>query len=561
MTERQHLSVRCTLVLGLLISLFGCAPTRTQQQFGMALLPAAPRPVVVTAPEPAPEPPLLYSQSKPHIISAFTPVVPPPDPVLTGIARAEERFQTGKRLYLRGDIDNARREFDRAVDLLLITARSASDRQQLDRKMDDLISAIYRLDVEGMGSGERPDQPGFEKAPLEDFLTLTFPVDPKLSSKVKDEVQATISQLPLQVNDAVLGYINFFSSEKGRRTLLAGMRRAGKYRPMIQRILAEEGVPQELIYLAQAESGFLPRAVSRAAAGGMWQFVVDRGREYGLRQSAYYDERMDPEKATRAAARHLKDLYNQFGDWQLAIAAYNCGPGCVDRAVTRTGYADYWELRSRNAVPRETTAYVPIILALTIMAKNAKDYGIEAVESDPELRYDTLEVNANTHLALLADLTERPVAELRELNPSLSGNLVPAGYQVRVPAGSLAAVVAGLNSVPAERRGSWRMHRVNAGDTLASIAKQYNAAPNAILTANAKQSEAIEAGDFLMIPAVSTERVVKTAASRRTSTMPRARGQQTNTAAQSANAGRGSSRPAFYHGRGVVTTAGVRRGR
>ncbi len=162
---------------------------------------------------------------------------------------------------------------------------------------------------------------------------------------------------------------------------------------MIQRILDEEGVPQELIHLAQAESGFIPRAVSRKAAGGMWQFVKLRGKQYGLMQTAYTDDRMDPEKATRAAARHLHDLYNEFGDWYLAIAAYNCGPGVVEKAVERTGYADFWELRNRGVLPAETTNYVPIILAMTIMEKNAAEYGLEGSAMDPPLEYDTVETH------------------------------------------------------------------------------------------------------------------------------------------------------------------------
>jgi membrane-bound lytic murein transglycosylase D len=189
------------------------------------------------------------------------------------------------------------------------------------------------------------------------------------------------------VNDAVLGYINYFSN-RGHKTLLAGLQRSGRYRPMIQRILDEEGIPQEIIHLAQAESGFIPRAVSRAAAGGMWQFLKWRGNQYGLKQTSYTDDRMDPEKATRAAAHHLRDLYHEFGDWYLAIAAYNCGPGTVEKAVERTGYADFWELRARGVLPAETTNYVPIILAMTIMEKNAAGYGSTSL--DP-LEYDTVE--------------------------------------------------------------------------------------------------------------------------------------------------------------------------
>jgi membrane-bound lytic murein transglycosylase D len=165
------------------------------------------------------------------------------------------------------------------------------------------------------------------------------------------------------VEDPVVGYINFFTTPSGREIVAAGIRRAGRYGSMIRRILDEEGLPPEMFYLAQAESGFMPRAVSWAAASGMWQFIQSRGREYGLMQTPHTDDRYDPEKATRAAAKHLRDLYHQFGDWYLAVAAYNCGPGAVERGVQRTGYADFWELHKRKVLPRETANYLPIILA------------------------------------------------------------------------------------------------------------------------------------------------------------------------------------------------------
>ena len=241
---------------------------------------------------------------------------------------------------------------------------------------------------------------------------MTFPVDPKLKDRVRAQVAATVSQLPLSVNDTVLGYINYFSN-RGHKTIIAATQRSGRYRPMIQRVLDEEGVPQELIHLAQAESGFIPRAVSRKAAGGMWQFLVWRGREYGLDQTKYTDDRMDPEKATRAAAHHLHDLYNEFGDWYLAIAAYNCGPGVVEKAVERTGYADFWELRARGVLPAETTNYVPIILAMTIMEKNPAAYGLEDVQFDPPVEYDTIDVTAPTSLALVADITDTSMTSCR----------------------------------------------------------------------------------------------------------------------------------------------------
>jgi membrane-bound lytic murein transglycosylase D len=304
------------------------------------------------------------------------------------------------------------------------------------------------------------------------------------------------------VNDAVLGYINYFSG-RGHGTIVAATERSGRYRAMIQRVLDEEGVPQELIHLAQAESGFLARAVSRAAAGGMWQFVKFRGNEYGLAQTRYTDDRMDPEKATRAAARHLHDLYNEFGDWYLALAAYNCGPMTVEKAVERTGYADFWELRARGVLPAETTNYVPIILAMTIMEKNPAEYGLEHLQLDPPLEYDTVEVSAPTSLALVGDITDTPQAELAALNPAVLKGTAPENYSLHVPKGTGNQLMAALQLVPAERRTAWRMHQVETGETLAAVAKKYGVTASGIVAANNLKSGDAVAGDRLLIPAVA----------------------------------------------------------
>src|SRR5690348_15093146 len=349
--------------------------------------------------------------------------------------RAEQAFQRGKNYYQSDDVANARREFNSAVDLMLeASEQDPLNRVDYEKHLDEMVDSIHRFDLAGMGASVDIEDVQFEKAPLEDILQMTFPVDPRLKDKVREQVAATVSQLPLIVTDPVLSYINYFSN-RGHKTLVAATQRSGRYRPMIQRVLSEEGVPQELIHLAQAESGFIPRAVSRMKAGGMWQFLAWRGREYGLNQTRYTDDRMDPEKATRAAAHHLHDLYNAFGDWYLAIAAYNCGPGTVEKAVERTGYADFWELRNRGALPAETTNYVPIILALTIMEKNPTEYGLDGLTLDPPLEYDTVEINAPTSLLLLSDLTDTPVSELLSLNPAILKSAAPEGYTLRVPKG------------------------------------------------------------------------------------------------------------------------------
>ncbi len=465
--------------------------------------PAAAREVSINA-DPPPLPANLYLSSEaPTYVSAQsrTPRAPTPSDLL--VAKADDAYRKGRRFYQSGDRDKARAQFDRAIDLYFEAAATSSDRQSFESKFEEAVDNIHRYDLAGLGSGTEAETPRFEKPPLDDVLEMTFPLDPKLKIQVKEQMQATSSQLPLSMNDAVLGFINFFSG-RGRKTLIAGLQRSGRYRPLIHRILDEEGVPPELIYLAQAESGFMPRALSYMQAAGMWQFVKFRGQQYGLMQTPYSDDRLDPEKATRSAARHLRDLYAQFGDWYLAIAAYNCGPGNVEKAVERTGYADFWELRSRNVLPIETTNYVPIILAMTIMAKNPKAYDLEGIVLESPLEYDVATMTSPTQMALVADLTETPLSQLQELNPALLKNVAPAGYQLNIPRGTGASLSASLETVPPERRASWRMHKVESGETLAMIGKQYGASPSVIAAANRMDSEAPMAGDRLVIPQQAT---------------------------------------------------------
>ena len=449
--------------------------------------------------------PAVSEQTSRPVPPLFHDAAPRPAPVMSVedlVGDAGDHFLAGKALFQRGELQGARKEFDQAVDCLTAALAVAPDRHSLQKTFDDFLEAIHAYDVEALGAGDHQEEAAFEKSPLEEILGLTFSIDPALKDKVKEEVRVTSSQLPLTVNDAVLSYINFFSSARGRQTMAAGLRRAARYRPLISRILAEAGVPQELIHLAQAESGFYARAVSNKSATGMWQFVLFRGQEYGLMRTPWYDDRLDPEKATRAAARHLRDLYQEFGDWNLAMAAYNCGPQTVHRAVERTGYADFWELRSRHVLPQETSNYVPAIMAMVIVAKNARDYGLTDIQGDPPLEYDTVEISAPTHLALVADASDRPATEIRELNPALLKTTVPAGYHLRLPKGSLGKTAAALDAVPVDHRVSWRIHHISPGETLASIAQRYAVTPAAIGVANPAGVEATEPGDVLLIPAV-----------------------------------------------------------
>jgi membrane-bound lytic murein transglycosylase D len=421
--------------------------------------------------------------------------------------RADTHLNNGRQLYFRGDLVGARREFDLAVDALLNAPDSLPDHRRIERRLDEICDLIYRFDVEKLGAGQNEpeqDSVAFDAAPIDEISHMTFPVDENLAPKLKTELNQTSSGIPLDLSDPVLSYVHYFSTERGRKILLAGLQRSGRYKALIERIFAEEGVPQELVYLAQAESGFLPRAISRKNAVGMWQFIAGTGATYDLVHTSGFDERFDPEKATRAAAKYLKDLHARYGDWYLAMAAYNCGAGAVDRAVERTGYADYWELLKRHALPKETANYVPIILAMTIMAKNPQDYGLENIETDSAVEYDNIQLAASTNLNLLADATMQPLSVIRDLNPSLLRMVAPAGFQIHVPKGTGETAQSALETVPAENRLAWRLHHVESGDTLTTIAKSYHLSPERIVAVN-QATDSLEAGDVLLIPAAYHE--------------------------------------------------------
>jgi membrane-bound lytic murein transglycosylase D len=214
----------------------------------------------------------------------------------------------------------------------------------------------------------------------------------------------------------------------------------------------------------------------------MWQFMSSRARGYGLQHNLWVDERQDPEKSTRAAAHHLKDLYNQFGDWYLAMAAYNSGPGTVQSAVKRTGYADFWELYRRNVLPKETRNYVPIILAVTIMAKNPAQYGLGDIVPEQPVPYDAVVINYSVDLRLVAQCIDVSPATLQDLNPSLLRLATPKdqSFELRLPVGTRDRYLAAIEPIPPQMRVWWRYHEVADGDTLASIARTYRTSLAAI---------------------------------------------------------------------------------
>jgi membrane-bound lytic murein transglycosylase D len=424
-----------------------------------------------------------------------------PDATAQTIAEAEKSYESGQNNYKEGHLDAAKEDFNHAVDILMQGPVEIKSDARLQQEFDKIIGEINKLEMVAFKAGDGFAEQQSEPAPIDEANQVTFAVDPNVKAKAEADLPHLQSDLPLMINDYVAGYINYFSTH-GRGTFEGALIRSGRYREMILRIFKEEGVPQDLIYLAQAESGFKPLALSRARARGMWQFMASRGVGYGLHRSWWIDDRQDPEKATRAAARHLKDLYNQFGDWYLAMAAYNSGPGNVQQAVKRTGYADFWELYKRNVLPAETKNYVPIILAMTIISKNPARYGLDAVQPEPPLQYDVVKVNYPVDLRLVAECVDAPVDTLVELNPSLLRRTTPKdqAYDLRIPVGTKDMYETAIASIPEDKRVAWRYHKVQEGDSLIAVARKYHTTEKAIAQANNLQGTTLVPETKLVIP-------------------------------------------------------------
>ena len=473
----------------LAFSLAGCAPTASTSARNVAPQSTAPAlaPVEQTAPAPASAPPpLTREQQRVRVL----------------IQQVDDAYARGEADYHKGLLVEAKQEFDRAVDLMLTSGIDIKSDAQLQEEFDRIVDGVSALEMEALkqGNGFVPKE---EPTPAEAAEDVTFVVDPNLVAKARADLATTNSDLPLVVNDYVATFINFFANtKKGHNTLLHSFERAGRYKAMIQRVMAEEGVPQDLIYLAVAESGFNPRVVNRRSkAGGMWQFMPHGN--YGLVRNAYVDERFDPEKSTRAYARYMKFIYDQLGDWYLSMAGYDWGAGNVQRAVQKTGYADFWELYKRNNLPVETRNYVPEILAAIIIANHPTQYGFDDVTLDPPVLTDTVTINYPVDLRLVSDLVSAPVDELMALNPSLLRLVTPpdASFDLHLPGGMATVFEQRIAAIPEAKRNAWRYHRVAAEDSLASVAREFHVTVDALAAANQLGSaDSIAGVEALVVP-------------------------------------------------------------
>ncbi len=310
--------------------------------------------------------------------------------------------------------------------------------------------------------------------------------------------------MPVVMNDRVEFFIRHFQTN-GRSAFKKWLARSTKYLSMKRRILRENGLPEDLAYLVLIESGFNPRAYSRAGAAGTWQFMPWTGRRYGLRVDWWIDERRDPEKSTRAAAAYLRRLYDMFGSWYLAGAGYNAGEGRIRSVSRRYKTNDFWEMaEKRRGLKKETRDYIPKYLAAMIIAKEPAKYGFDDIEYSRPVTYDKLPLRKATDLRVIAKACGCLVKELTELNPELKRGVTPPGYRgyyVKVPRGKAEVTMANLDKIPDHKRVSFIRHKIKRGEALYTIARRYRTKIGPIMDLNnIKRASFIREGKELIVP-------------------------------------------------------------
>ena len=416
------------------------------------------------------------------------------------IAKSEDHFRKGKLNLEDNKREQARDEFDKAVDTILESGFDVRASQKLQTYYLELVERIYREEVplqvpagpqnnaaQNVAAQNTQEQKTpavaqigfrdqrFEPSPLDELSKLVLTED---ESRVSGEDLAALEQSKQNVNFAftlnplIQGYINYYQG-RGRSTMENGLRRSGQFMKLARKIFAEEGVPLDVTWLGQVESAWKPKALSWASASGLWQFVPGTGRTYQLRQTAYIDERNSFEQATRASARYLKDLSKRYnGNWELAMAAYNTGAGNIDRAIARAGTANFWMIYPYIA--QETRNYVPNILAVILIAKNPEKYGFKGIKPDSPMAYDVVQVPTATSLQLVADATDTGLETIRGLNPELKRDVTPRGdtYNVRIPAGRANQFASVLKRIAPDKRESARVISVAPGEDLQNVASR-----------------------------------------------------------------------------------------
>jgi membrane-bound lytic murein transglycosylase D len=434
--------------------------------------------------------------------------VVPPNTADEAILSARAHQAAGEMALRSSDAVLARQEFESGLRVL---QEGGSD-ARLAEVSAEISDQIRALDAVGAalpeGEQEQEPEPGeVEPSPLDELGTATPQLTPGQIEQERSllEYGGLKFGIPFVANDRVIAWVDFFTN-RNREKFVPGLIRSGRYISMIQRIFAEEGVPIDLAYMAHIESAYKPNAYSRAKAKGIFQFILATGRRYGLHVDSWVDERSDPEKAARAAASYLKDLYGMFGDWYLAMAAYNAGEGKVGRAIDRTGERDFWKLAAKGVFRNETVNYVPAILAAMLISKDPRRFGFD-FEYDPPIEYETVRVEGPVHLKVIARCAGTDLETMQRLNPALRRRQTPPGTtDVRVPLGTSGATLAALAEVPSADRALVSRHVVGKGETLARIARRYGVRVSALQQANRMgKRTVVRPGETLILPGGQAE--------------------------------------------------------
>jgi len=429
-----------------------------------------------------------------------------PTPDQQAIAAASAEFEAGRDAALAGDFACARLHFDSVVGILR-PAGGPAPSAEVEAFSFDLYEGIQRYEALAGATEEAGTSHGEVSPELAAEIEAPEPTAEQIAgaqAALDAEMPQVRSDVPIVVNDSVLRLLAAFQSEGLHEKIAAGLTRSGRYLPLIHSIFAEEGLPEDLAMIAFIESAFLPHARSPKAAHGIWQFMPRTGRQYGLKSNGIVDERSDPEKATRAAARYLTYLHDLFDDWYLVMAAYNAGEGKILRAMQRTGARDFWQLAQTNAIRNQTKNYVPAFLASVLISKDPARFGFEFTP-EPALSYETLVCDRPVDLQHLASSTGVDLDDIQALNPELRLLVTPRqpeGYELKIPAGSSQTFRLAYASAPTAKPPSFKTHVVaRKGETIPKIARRYGVSASAVASANSLSPRTrLARGEEILIP-------------------------------------------------------------
>ena len=437
---------------------------------------------------------------------------PVQDPVASLIAASQQHFVDGERELALGHLEQGKKNFDLAVDVLLQSPYGARSEPRIRDHFDRLVERVSAYEITALAQGDGFAEKKSEPASIDDLLALSTTDRPAPTTELHNTVESDLSQtrhdVEIPLNSRVLSYIELFQGNL-RDFIGEGLQRGTRYLPMIQDEFRKAGLPLDLAYVPLIESAFKPNALSRAKAKGVWQFMSGTALENGLRRDWYIDERSDPEKATVAAAKYLRVLSKMFdGDWHLALASYNGGPGRMQRAMNKSGLDDFWALSAKpRLLPRETREYVPMILAAMVIARNPSQYGFDfEPETAPEI--DKVTLPRPVDLRRVAEWTDTTIDHIQALNPELRRWTTPVKdtkYQLKVPAGTAAIVTARLTEGPSVDLASLKYYTVKRGETLLTIARKLRVSRADLAEANyLKMTSRVAPGQKLMVPHEAT---------------------------------------------------------